>query len=79
MTTEQLAELDDLDKLDITAESRKSKRKKFCSSTETLSDVDSDEMETDFFDIDEDPVVDSNMRPMALTARLVSDQTYFIS
>lgn len=70
LTTEQLAELDDLDKLDITAESRKSKRKKFCSSTETLSDVDSDEMETDFFDIDEDPVVDSNMRPMALTARL---------
>ena len=70
MSEEQLAEVESLEN-DVTLESRKMKRKKF-SSTETLSDE--SDLESDYFDIEDEPVLDPMMRPMALTARLVSYQ-----
>ena len=75
MSEEQLACVAQLD-LDVTAESRKQKRRKF-SSTETLSS--DSELESDYFDIEEDPILDPMMRPMALTARLVSLISIFLN
>jgi len=48
------------------------KRRKISLSCETLTAVDDDDTEADFFEIEEDPVLNLAQSPIMLTSRLVS-------
>lgn len=63
---------DDLKKLNMEwgTEAASLKRRKISLSMETLSAVDDDDIESDFFEIEEDPVLNISQRPIMLTARL---------
>ena len=50
------------------------KRRKTSLSQETLTAVDDDDTEADFFEIDEDPVLNLAQPPIMLTSRLVREK-----